>query len=217
MKDENKMQAEDNSAVDEAEEKSVAQTTAAGTPKGFFDRALPWVIVTLVAFLVGALLTWFVVHQPKVAALETKLAAAQSEAAAAAEKNTSLEGELEAANTDLTAAKNDLGAAQTTIEGLTADLAKSEQYKVIYKFQADVNTARATLSKLDPASSKQALSYVSADLAELEKTNLEPDALSGFKARIEEANANLETAPQKSLEAMETLYSNLLLIISNLK
>ena len=211
MSEEKKMQAEDNAVVSEPVETSETQKTA--PKKGFVDRALPWVIVAIVFFLVGALLTWFLIYQPKV----EELATAQADLATAAENATQLQGQIDSLSTELTTAKGNLTTAQATIDSQTTEIARLEQLSVIYKFQADVNAARATLSKLDPASSKQALSFVSADLADLESTNVDPDALSGFKAKIEEANANLESDPQKALDAMETLYSNLLLLISNLQ
>lgn len=211
MSEEKKMQAEDNAVVNEPVEK--AEVKSVTQKKVFFNRALPWVIVAIVFFLVGALLTWFLIYQPKV----EELAAAQTDLAAAAENATSLQGQIDSLSGELSTAKDNLTTAQTTIDSQTTEIARLEQLSVIYKFQADVNAARATLSKLDPASSKQALSFVSADLADLESTNVDPDALSGFKAKIEEADANLESDPQKSLDAMETLYSNLLLLINNLK
>ena len=211
MSEEKKMQAEDNAVVSEPVETSETQKTA--PKKGFIDRALPWVIVAIVFFLVGALLTWFLIYQPKV----EELATAQADLATAAENATQLQGQIDSLSTELTTVKGNLTTAQATIDSQTTEIARLEQLSVIYKFQADVNAARATLSKLDPASSKQALSFVSADLADLESTNVDPDALSGFKAKIEEANANLESDPQKALDAMEALYSNLLLLISNLQ
>ena len=138
-------------------------------------------------------------------------------AAAAKENTTNLQSTLDAANADLTVANANLANAQATIEVQTTVLAKTELLKVIYKFQSDVNVARASLSKLDPSSSRQALSFVAADLTELEKAGLDPDSISGFKAKIEDAQANLETAPDKSLADLETIYSNLLLLINNLK
>ena len=211
MSEEKKMQAEDNAVVSEPVETSETQKTA--PKKGFVDRALPWVIVAIVFFLVGALLTWFLIYQPKV----EELATAQADLATAAENATQLQGQIDSLSTELTTVKGNLTTAQATIDSQTTEIARLEQLSVIYKFQADVNAARATLSKLDPASSKQALSFVSADLADLESTNVDPDALSGFKAKIEEANTNLESDPRKALDAMEALYSNLLLLISNLQ
>ncbi|MDO9121938.1 MAG: hypothetical protein Q7U31_09135, partial [Anaerolineaceae bacterium] len=178
--------------------------------------ALPWVILAIVSFLVGALLTWFVVYQPKaqeLAAAQTKIT---ESAAMADEKIATMQTSLDAANAKLDTANENLASAQATIEEQTALLAKTELLKVIYKFQSDVNVARASLSKLDTASSRQALSFLAADLAELEKAGLDPDSLSGFKTKIEDAQANLETDPGQTLADLETIYSNLLLLINNL-
>jgi hypothetical protein len=210
----NDVQAEDRPA----ENKPVVEIVP--TPvanKGIFDRALPWVIVAIVFFLVGALLTWFVVYQPKAqefAAAQTKIT---ESAAMADEKIATLQTSLDGANAKLTTANENLASAQATIEEQTSLLAKTELLKVIYKFQSDVNVARASLSKLDTASSRQALSFLAADLAELEKAGLDPDSLSGFKTKIESAQANLETDPGQTLADLETIYSNLLLLINNLK
>lgn len=212
MSDEQKVQVEDNPVVEEVQSEAENIPIAPPAKKGFVDRALPWVIVSLVFFLVGALLTWFLLYQPKVAELE----ASKAEVATAAETAATLQGQLDDANTALTAAQADLDKAQETIAAQEETIKQTELLKVIYKFQADVNAARATLSKLDPASSRQALSFVEADLSELEAAGLEPDALSGFRAKIDEAKENLEATPDKSLAAMETLYSNLLLLINNL-
>lgn len=215
MESKNNLPAEDKPAENKPVEKTSDGTA---TPKkGFMDRALPWVIVALVAFLAGALVTYFAVYQPKVAELTSAQNGLQAELTAATDDVASIQAELDTAKADLQTAQNDLAAAQTTIEEQTTALAKSEQLVIIYKFEAGVNSARATLSKLDPASSRQALTFVANDLAELEQTNVDPAALSGFKAKIEEAEANLESTPQKSLEALEALYSNLLLLISNLE
>lgn len=218
MDPDNNVQAEDSPAEKVVEIKPEVEIVSSPTPKkGVVDRALPWVIVAIVFFLVGALLTWFVVYQPKA----QELAAAQVEmtasAASAAENATNLQSTLDTANANLTVAEADLANAQATIEAQTTLLAKTELLKVIYKFQSDVNVARASLSKLDPASSKQALSFLAADLADLEKAGLDPDSLSGFRSKIEDAQTNLETAPDKTLADLETIYSNLLLLINNLK
>jgi len=225
MDPDNNVQAEDSPAENVTENKPVVEIVSTPVPqKGIVDRALPWVIVSLVAFLVGALLTWFVVYQPKaqeLAVAQTEMAAS---AATSAENATKLQSTLDAANADLTVAKADLATAnenlanvQATLDAQTTLLAKTELLKVIYKFQSDVNVARASLSKLDPSSSRQALSFVAADLTELEKAGLDPDSISGFKAKIEDAQANLDTAPDQSLADLETIYSNLLLLINNLK
>lgn len=218
MDPDNNIQTEDSPAEKAVENSSAVEI--ASTPavkKGFVDRALPWVIVGIVFFLIGALLTWFVVYQPKAQELTATQVQMTESAEAAAEKAASLQTSLDAANADLTAANENLASAQATIEAQTTLLAKTELLKVIYKFQSDVNVARASLSKLDTASSRQALSFLAADLAELEKAGLDPDSLSGFKAKIEDAQANLEPASDKTLADLETIYSNLLLLINNLK
>jgi cytoskeletal protein RodZ len=218
MDQDNNIQAEDSPAEKEIESNPVVEVVSNPAPKkGWFDRALPWIIVAIVFFLVGALLTWFLVYQPKAQEFASSQTQISEAAAEAAEKVATLQSSLDTANADLTVANENLASAQATIEAQTTLLAKTELLKVIYKFQADINLARATLSLEDPASSKQALSFVVADLAELEKAGLDPDSLSGFKTKIEDAQSYLNSEPSKSLENLETIYSNLLLLINNLK
>ncbi len=217
MDPDNNVQAEDSPAEKAVENKPAVEVSSPAPKKGLVDRALPWVIVAIVFFLIGALLTWFVVYQPKSQALTTAQAEMTASAASAAETTTKLQSTLDAANAELSVAKENLTGAQATIEAQTTTLAKTELLKVIYKFQSDVNLARVTLSLEDPASSNQALSFVVADLADLEKAGLDPASLSGFKTKIEDAQANLSTEPAKSLEDLQTIYSNLLLLINNLK
>ena len=212
MSEEKKVQVEDNPVVKEPKPAVEPQTAAQPPKKGFVDRAMPWVIVSLVFFLVGALLTWFLLYQPKAAELD----AANANLIKATESASLMQSQLDQVNTNLNTSKTDLSNAQATIQAQSTAIAHGELLQVIYKFQADVNAARATLSKLDPASSRQALSFVASDLSNLEKAGLAPDAISGFSAKIKEAQDNLESAPDKSLAAMETLYSNLLLLINNL-
>lgn len=217
MDPDNNVQAEDSPVEKAVENKPASEVSSAAPKKGLVDRALPWVIVAIVFFLIGALLTWFVVYQPKNQALTAAQAEMTASAASAADTTTKLQSTLDAANAELSVAKENLTGAQATIEAQTTTLAKTELLKVIYKFQSDVNLARVTLSLEDPASSNQALSFVVADLADLEKAGLDPASLSGFKAKIEDAQANLSTEPTKSLEDLQTIYSNLLLLINNLK
>ncbi len=215
MDPEKKVQAEDK-PVEKTPVESPKVEVQAPAKKSIVDRALPWVIVFLAAFLAGALVTYFALMQPKVTQLDADLASAQADLTAETEKSADLQRQIDTLNATLTTTQNDLAAAQTTIEEQTAALAKSEQLALIYKFGAGVNAARATLEGLDPASSRQALSFVKQDLAELELTEIDPAALSGFQTKIEEAESNLESNPLTSKAALEALYSNLLLLISNL-
>lgn len=219
MKPNDEVQAEDNANVDVLRQSVTEPDEVTPAKKSIIDRAIPWVIVAIVFFLIGAATVYFTLYQQKTLELKT----AQAEIAAAADNLTAAEAKLDTAKTqmtsvqaDLAKAQTELTAANTAIDTKTAELAKSEQNSVIYKFQADVNAARAALLKLDPASSRQALNFVLADLTTLEKTKIDANALSGFKARIEEADANLESDPLKSLSALDTLYSNLLLLVNNL-
>ena len=121
------------------------------------------------------------------------------------------------AQTDLDVTKGELKAAETAIEDLTVELANANQLKMVYKFIADVNLARVKLETLDVNSSRQAINFAKADLAELQATGIDPDAISGFSASLDEANTNLSQPDLlKSREALNTLYSSLLLLVNNL-
>jgi hypothetical protein len=61
------------------------------------------------------------------------------------------------------------------------------------------------------------LNFIKVDLADLEKTSLDANAIAGFKERITEAETYLDTEPSRSLSALDTLYNNLLFLISNLQ
>jgi cytoskeletal protein RodZ len=201
------IQAEDNPKAAEPKVEIVEpSSTKVTSPKpSFWNKVLPWVIVAVVFFLAGSALIYFWLYQPEV----KNGAAIQAQLSTASEKLTS-------ATTDLAITKTDLESAQAAVVAKTTELEKLAQTDLIHKFQADVNSARVSLLKLDPASARQALNFAKADFAELEKTNLDTNSLSGFKARLEEADANFEIDPQKSLDALDTLSTNLLLLVSNL-
>ncbi len=206
MEPEKNLQEEDQSVADVTENKTETEAVAAPAKKGLVDRALPWVITGLVCFLVGALVTYFLIYQPKANALKT----AQTDLAAATEKA----GQLQ---TELDAAQSDLSTAQATIDEQALSLLESAKYGLIYKFQADVNAARTSLAMHEPSSARQALGYASDDLTELEKAGLDADTLSGFKEKIESANGNLVTKPDDALDTLKTLHQDLLYLITNTK
>ena len=206
MEPENKVQEEDQSVVDDNEKLTASEVVSAPAKKGLVDRALPWVITGLVCFLAGALLTYFVIYQPKADALKT----AQADLTATTEKSSQLQSDLDAAQVDL-------NTAQATIDDQAQNLLESAKCGLIYKFQADVNAARTSLAMHEPASARQALGYASDDLTELEKTGLDSDTLSGFTEKIESANANLITSPDDALDTLKTLHQDLLYLITNTK
>ena len=212
-------QAVENQAAVEAEQKPIETISPEAPKKGFIDKAIPWVIVAIVFFIAGAIVVWFTMVQPKNLELQT----AQTQLETAAQNLDAEKAKLETANTQITEVQNEiasvqseLSTAQTTIAEKEAEIAKIDQSRVVYKFQADVNAARLALENIDTASSRQALTFVQSDLADLENTGIAPDAIAGFKARIEEALENLDKEPLQSKEAMETLNENLLLLINNL-
>lgn len=212
------IQTEDSPVVEEPKPEPV-KTEVVETPKkkSFWSKVLTWFIIVLVFFIGGVATLYFVVYQP---AREAAKAAAET----SAQKITSLTEnynqaikQFGTAQTDLDVTKGELKAAETAIEDLTVELANANQLKMVYKFIADVNLARVKLETLDVNSSRQAINFAKADLAELQATGIDPDAISGFSASLDEANTNLgQPDLLKSREALNTLYSSLLLLVNNL-
>lgn len=172
--------------------------------KTFLQIALPWVIVAVVFFLGGLSTLYFTAYRTT----KAELAAAKASAAELSDQLSAAEVNLQKATTDLTDTQADL-------ESTAANLTKSQTLAILYKFQADVNAVRASILNQDPSSARQTLTFVSADLAALQKTGIDAESLAGLQPRIDTALENLESEPQKSLEALDTLYTNLTLITSN--
>ncbi len=203
------VQSEDTHVVEEPKQVVIPPKEEVKQSKSFGARVLTWLIVALVFFIGGMALIYFMLYQPKISTLKADLQASEVQL-------TSVSDKLAVAETDLALAQTNLETADTTVNDLTDQLLAADLFGSIYKFQADVNAARVALLKLDPASSLQALNFIKLDLAELEIKELDPDAIAGFKQRIAEAEANLENDPAKSLSALDTLYNNLVFLISNL-
>lgn len=174
--------------------------------KSIVQTSLPWVIVAVVFFLIGAVLIIFTVYRTA----RVDLAAAKADAAQLSEQLASTEVDLEKSNTDL-------AAAQASLTDATAALTKSEILSLLYKFQADANAARASLLDQDPSSARQFLTFVSADLAAMKQTTIDAASIAGLEPRINTALQNLESDPRAAIDALGTLYTNLALITSNYK
>ena len=206
MKPKSDMQAEDNPNLEtKASEKESAPVKTISTKPGFFTVALRWIIVAVVFFLIGAGVVYFTLYQT-----------ASKDLQAAKVDSTKVSESLSAAEVDLEKAKADLSTTQASLNETTTALQTSQQAALLYKLEADVNAARAALYKLDPSTARQAISYATADLTELAKTSIDAESLSGLQPRLETALANLETDPQKAMDALDTLFTNLLLLGSNL-
>ncbi len=206
MDPEKNLQAEDSPVVNEPEPQSSPEMAVESPKKGWVDRAIPWVIVGLVCFLAGAIITWFALYQPKVQALKT----AQADLVTATENAAQLQNKLDATIADL-------ADSETTLEEKSNALVQSEKFGLLYKFQADVNAARYSLINLKPASASQALGYALTDLTELAKTDLDTDTLAGFQEKVDEANNKLSKMPESALTTLDTLHEDLLYLISNIK
>lgn len=189
--------------------------------KSFWMKMLPWAIVALVFFLGGMALIYFTLYQnatDAVKAADMKVAGLQSELSQVQGKLTTEKETSGNLQTELDGVKAELTTAQGTIETQTAEILKAQQLQTIYKFLADVNTARAVLESLDVNSTRQAINFAKADLVELEATGIEAASISGFKDRLDEAETKLgEPDLLTSRAALNTLYQNILLLIDNLK
>jgi cytoskeletal protein RodZ len=189
--------------------------------KSFWNKLILWIIVALVFFVGGMALIYFTlyknattatsVEQQKVTNLQSQLSTAQDDLATAKQANSQLQTEIDSVKADLTTA-------QGTIDTQAAEIQKANQLTTVYKFLSDVNTARAVLETLDISSTRQAINFAKADLADLESTGLDAASISGFKDRLDEAEINLnEPDLLTSRDALNTLYQNILLLIDNLK
>ena len=210
MEPNKEVQSEDTHSVEEPKKEVITPVEEPKPGKSFGAKILPWVIAVVVSLIAGAAAVYFALYQPKIATYKTDLQAAQNSLDATSKKMSTTE-------TDLALSQTNLQTANASVDDLTAQLTTAQQFSLIYKFQADVNAARVALLKLDPASSLQAINFIKVDLTELEKTTLDANAIAGFKERIAEAESNLSVEPSKSLAALDTLYNNLLFLISNLK
>jgi len=201
-----------------AETAATQEIKPAPAKKSFWSKILPWVIVAVVFFLGGVATIYFALYQPAANTAKADAAAAEQQIAELNDKVGQAEIDTAAIQTELDTAKADLTAAQTTIAEQTTELAKSNQVKIAYKFLLDVNAARAALEKLDTNTALQAINFAKVDLADLLTTNIDAAATTGFADRLDEAAKNI-TEPDllKSRDALDTLYSSLLLLVNNLK
>lgn len=210
MEPNQEVQSEDTHTVEEPKKEVITPIEEPKPGKSLGARILPWVITILAVFIAGAAVVYFAVYQPKMTSIKADLQAAQNSLDTTSKK-------LSTTETDLALAQTNLSTSNATVDDLTSQLSTAQQFSLIYKFQADVNAARVALLKLDPASSLQAVNFIKTDLNELEKTSLDANAIAGFKELIAKAETNLAVEPSKSLTALDTLYNNLLFLISNLK
>ena len=206
MKNKN-MQVEDSPSLESKPENTgTYQESAPAAKKGFFKKALPWVIVAVVFFLIGAGLIYFTLYQT-----------ATNELTAAKSGSDQISSQLSAAEVDLQKAKSDLGSTQSALSDAKNALTKAQQLSLLYKFEADVNLARVGLSKLDPSTARQALSVASDDLNNLKATDISQDSIAGLQPQIDTALTSIESDPAKAMSALDTLYTNLLLLSGNVK
>lgn len=207
MRSDKDVQAEDGQTLEtpKAEETKV-ETQPEPEKRSFAQAVLPWFLVAILFFLLGAGLIYFTMYQNT-----------QKELAAANTQVTDLTTQLSGVQVDLEKAKTDLNTTQLSLTDTQAQLETAKISSLLYKLQTDVNAARVGVLKLDPSFARQALTFASADLTELSQTSIGADKLTGLQERIDSALTNLEADPQKAIDALDTLYTNLLLISGNQK
>lgn len=207
MRSDKDVQAEDSQTL---ETPKADETKVEAQPKenkrSFVQVVLPWFLVAIVFFLVGAGLVYFTLYQN-----------ASKELTAANAQVTDLTSQLSGVQVDLEKAKTDLNTTQLRLTDTQTELDSAKITTLLYKLQTDVNAARVGVLKMDSSFARQALNYASADLSDLSQTSIGADKLTGLQKRIDTALIYLESDQQRALDALDTLYTNLLLISGNLK
>lgn len=195
----------EDSQTAEVEKKAQAEPkTEKKEKKTFLQIVLPWLIVAVVFFLGGVSTLYFTVYRTTKAELDAAKAEVVQSAA-----------DLDTANADLQQAKTDLADAQAALSEKTTALTKAETLELLYKFQADVNDARASLLNNDPSSARLMMASIAGDLSELQKTDIDAQSLTGLQPRIDTALQYLESDPQTAIESLRTLSTNLSVLIEN--
>ncbi|MBP9040517.1 MAG: hypothetical protein KBF64_01945 [Anaerolineaceae bacterium] len=219
MEPKEEMKSGETPAVDQPAVESVkAEVKPAPAKKSFWSKLLPWVIVAVVFYLGGLATIFFAVYQPAKNAAAAAAADADKQITELTDKVAQAEIDISTVRTELDTVKADLTAAQTTIADQTTQLAKIKQMEIVYKFLVDVNGARAALEKLDTNTALQSINFAKADLTELQATEIDAASLSGFGELLDTATSKIsEPDLLTSRSALDTLYSNLLNLVNNLK
>lgn len=196
--------------------------------KTFGARLLPWVIVALLFYVGGLATIYFALYQPKVEALQTDAAEQAALANASAENDAARIVQLtddynqalkqyQTAQAALDSTKIELEGARSTIADQEGNLARLTKSNIAYKFLMHVSTARTALEQQDTASARQAVNLAKTDLEALKQTDVTADILAGFAEKLNEASSNLTlTGIDRARAALDTLYTNLLLLIENM-
>lgn len=174
--------------------------------ESWFKRALRWVTVSLLFFLIGAAAVFFTIYNRT----SDQLSAVQAQATASANQVATLEAQMKTA-------QQELASAQTAIQDGNDQLAAMTLKLAVYKMKTDVNTIRVALLKLDTITARQALTASRQDLADLVTLKVDASTLDGFTKRLDNTDQLLSTDPQKAMLELDNLIDNLYLLESNLK
>jgi hypothetical protein len=192
----------------EPETKTAETTPAVPEVKkeSWLKRTVRWLEVALLFFLIGAALVYVLTTLPA----QNQVAALKTDAAVSGQK-------LDALNAELQTAQDDLAAAQATIQAREVELSSANLKMAVYKMKMDVNTIRVALLRLDTITAAQALAAARDDLNTLAALKVDSATIDGFKKRLDNAAATLNTDAQKSMLELDNLIDNLYLLESNLK
>jgi len=192
------------------ETQPVVSETAPAAPvvkrESWFRRFMRALLFAIIFLLLGAAGVFFTLTNGALTQVSNMKLAASSSA-----------DQIATLQSDLSAAQSELAAATATVEAQNAQAASLNLANAIYKMQADVNTIRVALLKLDPITASQALGNASKDVATLASLGVDQSTLDGFTTRLNNASRTLSTDPQKSMIELDNLIDNLYLLATNLK
>ncbi len=161
------------------------------------QKALPWVIVTLVSLLVGFAIGFFLLYLPA----NTGLKQVQTDLSELQGKLDSTTQELETTQSNLSQAQSDAEKAQAAADTLTFNLALS-------RVQANVGLARLALAQTDLLTARQELSAADTNLKELVK-GLDAETAKALQDRLSAIRIQLNSDSKKAVEELRILGENL--------
>lgn len=197
---------EDKPAEPEAKAAEAMPVVPEVKKESWLKRTVRWLEVALLFFLIGAALVYILTTLPA----QNQVAALKTDAAVSGQK-------LDALNAELQTAQNDLAAARATIQAREVELSSANLKSAVYKMKMDVNTIRVALLRLDTITAAQALAAARDDLNTLAALKVDSATIDGFKKRLDNAAATLNTDAPKSMLELDNLIDNLYLLESNLK
>ena len=174
--------------------------------ESWFKRFIRALLFAILCLLLGGAAVFFTLTSGAM----TQVSTLKLEASSSANQIATLQS-------DLNAAQSELASASATVETQKAEANSLNLANAIYKTQADVNTIRVALLKLDLITASQALGNAQKDVTTLASLGVDQPTLDGFTTRLNNASKTLSTDPQKSMVELDNLIDNLYLLATNLK